>query len=189
MELTEAELIGRFRAGEEDAFEALMKLFEDRTLSLAWYLTGNRDDAMDITQEAFIRMYRVLPRWEPKASLFTWLYRVVVNLTRDRGRRLAREGRVGLEEVPETADRRTDTSPGGALGDEEIGRHIRSAVSRLPRRQREAFVLRHYQECTIREIAEIQGCSEGAVKANLFHAVRKLRRLLRDFYAGAPGET
>lgn len=183
----ESELIGRYQAGEEALFEELMKLFQDRALSLAWHLTGSRDDALDIVQEAFIRMHRVLPRWEGRASLFTWLYRVITNLARDRIKRISRRGWVSLEVLPEPPDLSAASAPPRRLMASETGARIIRAVGELPPRQREVFVLRHYEGMTLKEIAEIKGRSLGSVKANLFQALRKLRRSLGDLAGGEQG--
>lgn len=179
----EKELIRNFQGGRREAFDDLMRLFQDRALSLAYYQTGDRDDALEVVQEAFIRLYRILPRWEPRASVFTWLYRVIVNLSIDRLRLKKRRAEVGLSTVSPPAGNSPGDSPRRRAVGKETEQRIARAVAELPARQRSAFVLRHYQGLPLGEIAEIQECSVGAVKANLFHAVRKLRRALKDYYS------
>ena len=174
-------LIRRFQAGDTGAFDDIMMLFQEKALSVAYYRTGRREDALDIVQEAFVRMYKVLPRWKPKASLFTWLYRVIVNLSVDRSREKKRRGEVPLD-VPPPVDSRRYYHPRAALIGKEIGIMIERAVAALPPRQRDVFVLRHYQSLPLKEIARLQGWSVGAVKANLFLAERKLRASLQDYY-------
>jgi RNA polymerase sigma-70 factor (ECF subfamily) len=178
----ERELICRFQEGSLEAFDELMRLFQDKALSLAYYQTGNREDALDVTQEAFIRLYRVLPRWKPKASLFTWLYRVIVNLSIDLLRSKKRRAEVGLTAVPEPAGPARKNNPRREAEEIETAGEVARAVAGLPDRQRAAFVLRHYQGLSLKDIAEVQRCSPGAVKANLFHAVRKLRSRLKNYY-------
>jgi len=175
-------LVRRFQDGETQVFDDIMKLFQERALYLAYYRTGSHEDALDIVQESFIRMYRVLPGWKPKASLFTWLYRVIVNLSVDRGRALARAGKVSLDDLPEPLDGKAGHNPRAVLEGKETAAVIEEAVAELPPKQRDVFILRQYQNLRLKEIAKIQGCSVGAVKANLFHALRKLRDSLSDYY-------
>ncbi|MDP8213900.1 MAG: RNA polymerase sigma factor [Candidatus Euphemobacter frigidus] len=174
-------LIRRFQAGDTKAFNDIMMLFQEKALSLAYYRTGHREDALDIVQEAFVRMYKVLPGWKPKASLFTWLYRVIVNLSVDRSREKKRGGEVPLDILP-PVDSRRNHHPRAVLIGKEIGIMIERAVALLPPKQRDVFVLRQYQDLPLKEIARIQGCSVGAVKANLFLALRKLRAGLKNYY-------
>ncbi len=176
----EEELIRRFQSGEREVFDELMSRFQEKALVLAFYRTGHREDALDIVQEAFVRMYAVLPKWKPRASLFTWLYRVIVNLAFDRARARVRAGEVSLEKLPPPADHRRGRDPRVSLEGKETGKRIRKAVSTLPEGQRDVFVLRHYGGLKLKEIAAARGCSTGAVKANLFQALRKLRRELED---------
>jgi len=178
----EVELIQEFQSGKNEAFDRIQELFQTRALSLAYYWTGQREDALDIVQEAFIRLYRVLPSWKPRASLFTWLYRVIVNLAHDRVRRLSRERKVDLADCPEPVENNGHRNPGRTILGKEAGEMVARAVAVLPPKQKSVFILRHYQHLSIKEIAGIQGTSLGAVKANLFQALQKLRAELKEYY-------
>lgn len=181
----ESELIQKFQAGKTEAFDEIMILFQEKALSLAYYRTGRREDALDIVQEAFVRMYKVLPKWKPKASLFTWLYRVIVNLSIDRGRETGRVGGIDIEKTPDPPERKGRNHPSTLLLSKETGRMIAAAVTALPPRQQTVFVLRHYQGLPLKEIAKLQNCSLGAVKANLFQALQKLQKSLKEYYESA----
>ena len=178
----EEELVREFQSGENKAFDRIMELFQTRALSLAYYWTGHREDARDIVQEAFVRLYGVLPSWKPRASLFTWLYRVIINLAHDRARKLSREREVNLDEGPPLPETRKYHHPRAALLGKEAGEMVAGAVAALPPKQKTVFILRHYQNLSLKEIALIQRTSLGAVKANLFQALQKLRIRLKEYY-------
>jgi RNA polymerase sigma-70 factor (ECF subfamily) len=178
----EEELIRQFQSGETEAFDRIMKLLEGRALSVAYYWTGHREDALDLVQEAFVRLYKFLPSWKPRASLFTWLYRVIVNLAHDRGRKLSQNRKVDLDDLPPLEEKGNRHHPSSLLLGKEAGKMVAAAVAMLPPRQKAVFILRHYQDLSLKEIARIQRCSLGAVKANLFQALQKLRLSLNDYY-------
>jgi len=180
----EAELIEAHRAGDTTAFEQLIDLYKQRAYSLAYRWLENREDALDVCQEAFLRMYRALGRWRPRSSIFTWLYRVIVNLSIDLRRKKGREKAVPLEGESGEATQfvvqlaSSEISPRRAADLRQLARNIQEAAMLLPKRQQKAFVLRFYEGLQIREIARVMKCSEGAVKATLFQAVRKMRKTL-----------
>ncbi len=165
----------------------LVDMFRQKGYNLAYQWTNNEADALDVLQEAFIKMYKVLPKWKPRSSIFTWLYRVIINAAIDLGRK---RGRIKLLTVQaQSGDGKLEidipapevTRPDRQTASRETGARIYEAVMKLPRKQQEVFVLKHYQGLKLREIAEIQKCSLGTAKANLFQAVRKLRVELADF--------
>ncbi len=180
----ETELIEAYNSGDSNAFDQLVDLYKQRAYSLAYRWVENREDALDICQEAFLRMYRALKRWRPTSSIFTWLYRVIINLSIDLRRKQSREKTVPIEgHADEPAQAMMpvatpESSPRRMADLKELGRTIREMATLLPKRQQKAFVLRFYEGLQIREIAQIMRCSEGAVKASLFQAVRKMRRNL-----------
>ena len=169
------------------SFDTLVEMFIEKGYNLAYQWTNNQADALDILQEAFIKMYKIIPKWKPKSSLFTWLYRVIINraidLQRKRGKVkflstqfLSGEGKGGID-LPASELVRPDRQTTAR----ELNDGIYAAVMKLPRRQKEVFILKHYQGLSLREIAEICKCAPGTVKANLFQAVRKLRKDLVKF--------
>ncbi len=172
-------LVERLQAGDERAFEELVEEYRERVYRVAWRILRDDEDAEDAAQEAFIKIFRSIGRFEGRSSVYTWIYRITVNialnkLKRDKFRRM----------VPLGDMIRKDTRPGAdpsrsAMGS-EIARRIGEAVDTLPEKQRAVFTLKFYEELSHREIAEIVGCSEGTSKANYFHAIRKLRKLLGD---------
>jgi len=173
------DLIERLQAGDERAFEELVTEYRERVYRVAWRILRDDEDAEDAAQEAFIKVFRSIERFERRSSLYTWIYRITVNialnkLKRDKFRRMVPLGDMIRK------DTRPGTDPGRVAESSEIGRRIGEAVTSLPEKQRAVFTLKFYEGLSHKEIAEIVGCSEGTSKANYFHAIRKLRRLLGD---------
>jgi RNA polymerase sigma-70 factor, ECF subfamily len=172
-------LIHRCQRGDREAFDRLMALHVDKVFALAWGVLRNREDAIDATQEVFIKLHGSVPRFRPTDNLSAWLYRVCLNHCIDRKRRV-RSGQV--EMTDEDWDRLQGSEqdrPEVRAQQSETGRIIRAAIDDLPERQRLVFILRHYKLLSINEIGEAIGCSSGAVKAHLSRATGKLRDTLK----------
>ncbi len=177
-------LLEAFRRGEESAFTALVIKYREGIYRVARRMLGNHEDASDAAQEVFIRAHRALARFDGRSQVYTWLYRITLNLCLDARSRMARmplldDGEL-LRDVP--------ASEGIAEQAEgrQVGRVVARAVNALPPRQRAMVVLRLYQDLPYQEIASIMGCAEGTVKATMFTALRKLRRTLTDAGVRAP---
>ncbi len=176
MDAEDHRLLEAFRRGEDSAFTALVIKYREGLYRVARRMLGNHEDAADAAQEVFIRAYRALSRFDGRSQLYTWLYRITVNLCLDTRSRLSRMPLLGDEDG--VRDR-----PGGPIIEEEAegretGRQVAGAVAGLPPRQRAMVVLRLYQDLPYQEIARVMGCSEGTVKATMFSAMRKLRQTL-----------
>ncbi|MBN1917054.1 MAG: sigma-70 family RNA polymerase sigma factor [Verrucomicrobia bacterium] len=187
----ELRLIEGFRAGDTGAFDALVEDFRAKAYSLAYRWTQNREDALDVCQDAFVRLYRALPNWSVRASVFTWLYRVIINRAIDMKRKRIRRKTVSSDAARRYGDEEhamPEPAASGLVNPErlassgELDGRIREAVMRLPPKQQQVFVLRHFEDLPLKEIAAIQQTSLGAVKATLFQAVRKLRGMLADYW-------
>ncbi len=149
---------------EQAAFlEQAMTQYGKATYNFAFRLTGNESDARDLTQDAFIRVYRAWRSFAPGTSFLSWIYRIVTNLHRDELRR--RKGRF-QEEIPE------DNAP------QEFGETMSKSLATLSPEQRQVVVLADIEEYSYQEIAEIVGCSIGTVRSRLHRARALLRRLI-----------
>jgi RNA polymerase sigma-70 factor (ECF subfamily) len=194
----ELRLVRAFQAGETGAFDVLVESFFAKAYSLAYQWTQNREDALDVCQDAFVRLYRALANWSARASIFTWLYRVIVNRAIDFKRKRARRKTVSADAAARGLDDEERGLPepqaSGLANPErlatsrELEGRIRQAVLGLPPKQQQVFVLRHFEDLPLKDIAAIQQTSLGAVKATLFQAVRKLRRALADCWEGTDDE-
>jgi len=186
--IDDGSLIREFRRGHEWAFDRLMDQHTDRLFSVAWGVLRNRDDALDIVQEVFVRMYGALDKFKPTDNLNAWLYRVCLNLCIDRKRRLKHYTVTDL--TSDEWDRLYGDSreqPEFRAAQSESGRAIWEAVDRLPKRQQMAFVLRHHNLLSVNEVAATLGCSVGAVKAHLSRATASLRTALSGVIFETPG--
>jgi len=174
-------------AGKKERFEEIFVLFHNMVFFLAWNLTGNYDDAMDVVQECFLRVFRALCSWKKKAKFATWLHRIAINTAIDYIRREAKHQAKrltssGLEDMDEEIDRLAQgvetRTPLTELQQKELRRRILYAVNQLGGRQRRCFILRYYSDLDIKEIALIIGCGEGTVKRHLFRARKRLQEWL-----------
>ncbi len=178
--VVDAEVVRRARGGDGDAFGTIVETYRDRLFGLALGIVRNTAAAEDIVQEAFVKAYRNLRRFRGDSSVYTWLYRIAVNTAHNHLRRERRAGRVDFEEVAPVIAAK-DPNPADRAADSELGEAIDGAIQRLPRRQREVFILHYFERMTHREIAEALGVTEGAVKASFFHAIRKLKGALQAY--------
>ncbi|MGE5350523.1 MAG: RNA polymerase sigma factor [Acidobacteriota bacterium] len=184
-------LIKEAQNGNMQAFETLVARYDRHVLSIAQQYRHSREDAKDIYQEVFLRVYRSLKNFEFNSSFSTWLFRITVNVcltykARNKKMQFASIDQ-GFEADDDSSDLRlSDTLEGGPsadqeLMDEEIKRNVNGALESLPPQQRMVFTLKHLQELKISEIAKIMNCGEGTVKKYLFTATRKMRDKLKDF--------
>jgi RNA polymerase sigma-70 factor (ECF subfamily) len=162
-------------SGSRDAFDAIVERHQRAIYQLCYRFVGRHEEANDLAQDVFLRAYRGMKQFKGGAALRTWLYRIGINvcLNRVASRRPAIEP---LDEHRGVRDPGAD--PASLLLGAERTERVRAAIRRLPPKQRATLVLRVYQELSHREIAVILGGTEGAVKANFFHALRNLRKLL-----------
>lgn len=181
-------LIERFRGGDAEAFDRLMALHINHVFGLAWSVLHDREDALDATQEVFIRLHAALPKFGDANNLAAWLYRVCLNYCIDTKRRSRNSGCELTEEEWDRLQGPDEDDPGWFVQNSELRVAIREAVDQLPTRQKAAFILRHYQFLSLQETAEAMGCSVGAVKSHLSRATAHLRNTLSSYIEPAVEE-
>ncbi len=195
MAISDEELVERVRNGDQGASRELVERYRSKALALAFSMTGgDRGEAEDLTQEAFLKVFRGLNGFKGRSSFHTWFHRVLVNTCLDGLRRKRRRERFlslwplrprengpSLEEAEVGSDPGRESDPLQVLRAGEFRRQVGRVLARLPRRQRAAFHLKVFQDLTIREIAEIMGLAEGTVKSHLFRATRALREGLAEW--------
>jgi RNA polymerase sigma-70 factor, ECF subfamily len=173
--LTDEELAERFRAGEKHtSFSMLVERYQKRIyFSARRMVGGDHDEADEIAQETFVKAYEALSNFRGESKFYTWLYRIMMNGVIYRGRRQKARKTVSIEEVKDVLEASVG-QPHNDLEREETKKLIEEAIATLPPKQREVFMLRFYDELPYEEIATIVGTSVGGLKANYFHAVKKI---------------
>jgi RNA polymerase sigma-70 factor (ECF subfamily) len=160
--------------GDTAALGELARRHQRSALATAYRILGRWDAAEDVVQEAFIRVHRAAPTYQPSAAFSTWLYRIVVNLCRD----ALRKRRPEAEPPADLSDHRA-AGPAAALEAQERGRAVQEAIARLPDRQRIAVILHRYAGLSHAEVAEATGWSISAVESCLVRAYAGLRESLK----------
>jgi len=182
------ELILRAQAGDQTAFRQLVERHQRAAFSVALGLVKDENEAREVVQEAYVRVFRGLSQFHGTSSFFTWLYRIVVNLSIDVVRRPQRRHTELDEELEAgTTDdaplaRPQGIDPVGELYRKEMRQRIEAALAELPDYHRGVIVMREVQGMSYEEMAEAMGVSIGTIMSRLFHARRKLQKTLADFY-------
>ena len=184
------ELIREAQKGHREAFDTLVRRYDQSVLRLALHMLGNEQDAQDVHQEAFIKAYRHLGNFRFECSFYTWLYRIVTNLCLDqlRRRKSRREdpatvtdaGGDEMDLLSSVRDDRAAMNPGRELDRKVMAEGIASALEKLTPRERTVFELKHYQGLKLRTIGEMLSTTEETAKNTLFRATRKLRANLSE---------
>jgi RNA polymerase sigma-70 factor (ECF subfamily) len=177
LDLDEAALVEASLAGRPGAFDLIVERHRRSVYQLCYRFVGNHEDASDLAQDVFLRAFRGLKSFRGHASLATWLYRIAVNVCLNRVS--ARRPELEAVDPQQHVDTRSESASERLLRRERAAR-VRAAIAELPRKQRATLILRMYHELSHQEIAAILGSSVGAVKANFFHALGNLKRLLGD---------
>jgi RNA polymerase sigma-70 factor (ECF subfamily) len=196
MEADDQSLVEKARAGEPDAFRALVVRYQRKVYALALGIVKDPDLAWDVAQEAFVRVHRALPEFEGKSSFSTWLFRIATHLGIDAVRRERTARKDDLDDVAEA-----DVAEAGegilatALGNDprenvlrrELAAKIQDALASLPEKHRTILVLREVEGLSYEELAARLGIHKGTVMSRLFHARKKMQAALRRYAGLRPG--
>jgi len=188
--MDEAATIRAAQAGDHEAFETLVKIYDQQVLRLAYNLLRSSEEANDIYQEAFLRVHKNLSKFRFDCSFHTWLYRIVTNLCLDslRKKKVRKEEQSVIEtsdgpkdRLNMAAEQRADLDPERKLLSRELRERIEGVLAGFTPRERMVFEMRHYQGMRLRAIGENLGTTEEAAKNCLFRATQKMRSALGDF--------
>jgi RNA polymerase sigma-70 factor (ECF subfamily) len=185
--MQDLDLIQRAKLGDMGAFEELVFRYDRQVLTIAARYVQSAEDAKDIYQEVFLRVFRSLPRFQLRSQFSTWLFRITTNVCLSHRTKRKRHVHTSLNQDSEdehggisaytivgtsTTDERVETT--------DTALHVAQAVETLSPKQKMVFTMKYYDEYKIREIAEMTGLNEGTVKRYLFAATRKVRDALKD---------
>jgi RNA polymerase sigma-70 factor (ECF subfamily) len=183
-DLPDRELALKARDGDMVAFEVLVSRKTPPVVSLARRIVGNAEDARDVAQMVFLRVWKEIHRYDERYSLNTWLYRIATNLSID-FLRSARSRERAHGATLHLVREREESTAGGATRtaeDRDLARLFEAVSGKLSEKQKAAFVLREMEDCDTRDIAEILGCGESTVRNHLFNARRILRKEMARLY-------
>lgn len=183
------ELIEHFRNGDATAFDGLVERYSGRAYQIAYGVLGNREDAEEVAQDVFVRIHRALPRFRGDSEFTTWMYRIAMNLARNKYRWNKCRGaqkNISLDAPGEGRDEPAappelpsdEIQPDQQLANDELNRDIADQMGSLTPLYREALVLRNVQEMSYEDIAELLGCKLGTIKSRIARAREELRRRL-----------
>ena len=189
-ESDDAELVRRCQAGDSSAFNDLVIRYRNKVFAMVYGMTQNEQDAWDLAQEGFLKAWRSIHRFRGQSSFYTWLYRIMTNVTIDALRRKGIHGETEFDDriAPANVEPGSRTTPSAVplpnnkLEQREIRQRIDEAISKLSPEHRAVIVMKEIQDLQYSEISEILNCSLGTVMSRLFYARKKLQTLLRDVY-------
>lgn len=179
-------LVAAVLQGDAGGYRVLVERYQGRVYSILYGMVRNREDATDLTQEAFVKAYQNLSRFRTESSFYTWLYRIAMNVAIDHLRRQKKRAHEAFEDgvaTEETGGVVSDGShrdgPGRTLERKQLHARLLAALEQLPEDQRQAVVLREVDGLSYKEIAEVMGIPEGTVMSRLYYARRKLQATLQ----------
>ncbi len=189
------DLVQRVQAGDTAAFRALFDKYHRRAFAVAMGVVKNEDDALDAVQVAFVKVHKNIHKFEGSSSFYTWLYRIVMNVSIDHVRRTSRRKNLDFDEralheesqvagdgalVPSV----TNANPGKAALRRELGTAIQAALQELPEHHRAVIVLREIEGMSYEEMAQTLDVPKGTVMSRLFHARKKMQASLAPYLSG-----
>ena len=193
------QLVKAAQAGDRRAFQALYQRYERKVFAVAFGFLRNQEDALDVLQEAFIKVHRYLPNFEGQSSFYTWLYRIVANLCIDHLRRSGRKRDVEFDDRLRHDGQNESSAnlgsltalgdPSAAVKNKEILAAVQDSLGKLSDKHRAVIVMRELQGMSYEEMAQAMKCSKGTIMSRLFHARRNMQKLLRERLEHLPEPT
>ena len=184
MEVSDWELVRRCKQDDRQAFQELVKRYQRKAVAIALGMLNDREDALDVAQEAFIKVFASIRTFKEESSFYTWLYRIIVNLSIDRQRQRSRRSMFErhqsrgdddwIESIPDTQGR----DPSDHVAERERGQRIQAAIDELTPPHKAVILLRAVEGLSYEEISQVLQCSRGTVMSRLHYARKKLQARL-----------
>lgn len=190
MRFDQDRLVLQLQQGDEVAYQVLVRRFQKKLFAVAYGITLDREESMDIVQEVFIQVYRRIHTFKGNATLSTWLHRITVNHCLNWKRKWARRFKWRHSPIDTIDDKPLDKNSSAGISPEmlyegkELGHKIENALKSLPEQARAVFVLRELEGLSYDEIAETLTLKKGTVKSRIFYARQKLKELLQPYASG-----
>jgi len=185
VESSDWELVRRCKEGDRQAFRELVERYQRKAVAIALGMLHDREDALEVAQEAFAKVFTSIQQFKEEASFYTWLYRIIVNLAIDRQRQKSRQPLLERNDPEEGESSLIDMMPAEAsadpyeqIKDKELGEHIRRAIAQLTPAHKAVILMREVEGLSYEEISEILQCSRGTVMSRLHYARKRLQSLL-----------
>jgi len=187
-QLVEIDLIRRARTGDLEAYDDLVKRYQERIYATIYHMTSNHEDASDLAQESFIKAYQALKSFKGGSSFYTWLYRIAVNKTINFLKQRKNRNHMSLNDLDFNAEHDPDlvaliseNTPRRAAGLSELQEKLNAALLKLSEHHRLVVILHDVQGQSHEEIAQVMNCNIGTVRSRLFYARQQLQSLLTDY--------
>ena len=183
-------LVASAQSGDTVAFDTLITKYRQRCFAMIYHMTRHEEDAWDLAQDGFVKAWKSLANFRGQSGFYTWLYRIMTNVTLDWLRKKHIRGgqefddTIGLRKIEPAATTapKPTMEPAARMADAEIRQRIDAAIEKLSPEHRAVIVLREIEGLEYQEIADALGCSIGTVMSRLFYARKKLQTLLQDIY-------
>jgi len=180
--------LGRAREGDLEAYNRLVERYQGKIYAIAYNMTGNNEDAKDLTQDIFVKAFRNLKRFKGDSSFYTWIYRIAVNHTINFLKKRNRHNFYSLDDVDQGVEKDPDyielvsnSEPFRNAELSELQKKLNEAIQKLSDKHRAAVIMHDIEGLPHEEIAKILGCSEGTVRSRLFYARRQLQNFLQEY--------
>lgn len=190
-------LVDRVRSGDEGAFRELFDLYHRRAYAVALGVVKNPEDALDVVQDAFVKVHKHIHNFQGSSSFYTWLYRIVMNLSIDQVRRKKRAKNVDYDDGIARDDESVagdgailpgilDGNPGKTALRRELAEAIQAALATLPEYHRAVILLREVEGLSYEEMSKVLDVPKGTIMSRLFHARKKMQSVLSEYLAAEP---